>query len=101
MTHYIINLSGDDDTGYEADLLGIYQPKPAAVISWSLNHIAIKQAGYSENPGSRYSGLMSYYPPEITVYEIIERDGLRLKVKGLTGWETRRKSSPVKAPRAG
>jgi len=30
----------------------------------------IKSGGYSENPGSRYSGLKSYYPVERDVFEI-------------------------------
>ena len=72
MIHTII-LMGSNEEGWKADLSGIHQSKLARVVQMSQTHIVLHQAGHSENPGSRYSGLNSYYPPNVTVYEIKER----------------------------
>lgn len=41
--------------------------------------ITVKIGGWSENPGSRYSGLKSYYPAEVITFLLDE-------VKGTEGW---------------
>lgn len=48
--------------------------------------IAVKLKGYRENPGSRYSGLVSYHSPRIIVYVI--EDGWAYPV---SAWSTGRK----------
>lgn len=46
--------------------------------------------GYGENPGSRYSGLYSYYPAETTVYTFHNVDKFnRRHFAYLIGWKTR------------
>lgn len=67
------------------------------VISLTPTHIVTKRLGYSENPGSRYSGLMSYYPPEITVWEITDWLNPReIRVECVTSWDAGRKGNPIK-----
>lgn len=36
------------------------------------NAITVKVGGWSENPGSRYSGLKAYYPAEVVTYLLAE-----------------------------
>ncbi len=86
-----ITLQGNPEIGYTAELSGIYQSQPYEVLQCTKNHLVLKSHGYSENPGSRYSGLMSYYPPEVFVYEIIERlSETRFKCQDLVSWEAGR-----------
>jgi hypothetical protein len=77
------------------------------------NTIVIKWKGYGENPGSRYSGLYSYYPSRTEVYTLshvddYERNGEKYETpryRSLIDWQTRpnkkqqeestRKASPV------
>ena len=54
-----------------ADRIGLFQPKLDTVLAHNDEYLVLKSHGYSENPGSRYSGLMSYYPPETTVYRVV------------------------------
>ena len=94
---YFMRLQGNDEIGYDAEINGIYTgPKPLDVLKITKTHIVVKSAGYSENPGSRYSGLMAYYPPEITVYEIVERkDATGFRVEALLSWDVGRgKNAP-------
>ena len=61
------------------------------VVSVSQTHIVLHRQGYSENPGSRYSMLMSYYTPETTVYEIEERISKHtFHCEAVTSWSTGR-----------
>ena len=53
--------------------------------------LVVKFKGYSENPGSRFSGLKTYYPAETVVYAIIDRDGSRVNTRVLGAWDTRKK----------
>ena len=77
MMEYRITLRTTDRKVTGAVIRGIHSGnKELEVLSVSPKHIVLKRAGFSENPGSRNSGLMSYYPPEVTVYEIIERTGV-------------------------
>lgn len=88
---YRIEIQGNDDIGYEANLSGIYQNKPYEVLEINKTHIVLKSTGYAENPGSRYSGLSAYYPPEITVYEITKRTSkTRFECKHAVSWQTGR-----------
>lgn len=45
----------------------------ATLAGWNRDFLAINTRGFSENPGSRYSGLRSYYPAQVRVFRIIER----------------------------
>ncbi len=86
-----ITLQGSPEAGYKAFLHGIFQSQLADVLQCTNSHIVLKSHGYSENPGSRNSGLMSYYPPEVDVYEIIERfSETRFRCKSLVGWKAGR-----------
>ena len=86
--------------GYIATLMddslvlhGTFQPGGCdKVLTHSDSHIVAKRKGYSENPGSRYSGLKSYYPATTTVYEIEGKDKFgRLILSQLISWEAKRK----------
>ena len=91
MTITFITLQGSPEAGYKAFLHGIFQSQLADVLQCTNSHIVLKSHGYSENPGSRNSGLMSYYPPEVDVYEIIEREaGRRFKCRGIVSWNAGR-----------
>ena len=66
-------------------------------LSFYPDTIVIKWKGYGENPGSRYSGLYSYYPSRTEVFTLshidkYERDGEKLETpryKRLIEWQTR------------
>lgn len=73
---YRISLRADSDGNVTGAVIrGIHEGRESMlnVVSVSPTHIVLHRQGYSENPGSRYSMLMSYYAPETTVYEIVGR----------------------------
>jgi hypothetical protein len=54
--------------------------------------VVIHFRGYSANPGSRYSGLRSYYPAHAIVYRYGPHDHFEaLKLEPLVEWETGKK----------
>jgi len=62
------------------------------VIAEDTETLVVRWKGYGENPGSRYSGLYSYYPSttEVFVYEYDDDYG-RKKYRSLIEWDTRPK----------
>jgi hypothetical protein len=54
--------------------------------------IVIAWKGYSENPGSRYSGLYDYYPAitEVFKFDHVDKFG-RVRYVSLIEWETKPK----------
>lgn len=51
----------------EVELVGWHTPRGAKIVSENDQMVAIKIAGYTENPGSRNSGIRRYYSPETVI----------------------------------
>ena len=41
------------------------------LVAINAHSIVVRRKGYAENPGTRNSGLRSYYPAEIEVYRVV------------------------------
>lgn len=67
---YKIKTAGRIEAGREYTIGGVFVPRGSTVHSNHGMTLVLKRAGYGENPGSRYSGLYSYYPAEFEVYEV-------------------------------
>jgi len=52
--------------------------------------LSVTWKGYGENPGSRYSGLFSYYPAETNVYQYLRTDQFGRRVYTcILSWQTK------------
>jgi len=76
--------------GDEIKRSGIAGMGKVVTISEDLATVVIAWKGYSENPGSRYSGLYSYYPAttEVFVYVGTDESGSN-RYLSLIEWKTR------------
>ena len=84
--------------GLEADRLGYKSPERDKVLLMTETHIVIKSKGYAENPGSRNSGLKSYYPGEVMILEIVRRlsrERRIFEVKEILSWSTARSGKAI------
>lgn len=55
-----------------------------------INKVVVAWKGYGENPGSRYSGLYSYYPATTEVFLRVEIDKFdRISFVSFMEWQTR------------
>ena len=95
-----IKIHGNEERGYQAEIIGVCSGNSLLeIVTWTNEYIVTKRKGYSENPGARNSGLMSYYPPETTVWKIDEiTEKHNLKVSALTYWDNPKKKIQIKAP---
>lgn len=80
-------------------------PQPPLLIEAVCNadgpqYLIIKEHGYTSNPGSRYSGLTSYYPGDITVYRVLEAKGERTyRCEIVASWQNTREKAEERAAR--
>lgn len=51
---------------------GVHTPAGSRILWRAPDILIFRRAGYSDNPGSRYSGLRDYYPAEDIAYLIGE-----------------------------
>ena len=75
--------------GAEVKLDGIQHGR-ARVVARNAGYLVVAFGGWGENPGSRYSGLHTYYQAETVAYQVTgtEREGA-LTVLALITWKTR------------
>jgi hypothetical protein len=82
--------SFDRERGAEMKRQGVHGE--GRLIAWEPDEsvIVVAWKEYGENPGSRYSGLYSYYPAttEVFVFEREDKFG-RKRYRSLTEWNTR------------
>ncbi len=70
------------------------EARGATLFAANSDYLVIKTRGFSANPGSPHSGLMSYYSPEIRVFKIVSFTsigaGAFYEVEPVVGWDTGR-----------
>ena len=91
--HYSLDFSESDATPERGDRVkkvGVSGEGKLVAMSKDRNTVVVAWKGWGENPGSRYSGLYSYYPAEteVLVYDHTDEHGRR-RYHPLVCWVTR------------
>jgi hypothetical protein len=61
------------------------------LVAISDRYMVVAWKGYGENPGSRHSGLYSYYPARTAVYKFMKLDHFGRPVwREILDWKTRK-----------
>lgn len=86
---YFLTLPGV--IGGEVKVAGVQHGR-ARLVARNASTVVVAFAGWGENPGSRYSGLKTYYPAETKVYQIIQENATQyghVRVLELISYQTR------------
>jgi hypothetical protein len=96
ITTYSLYFYGDSELirGNPVKRVGVQGEGKIVAASRNRETIVIAWKGYGENPGSRYSGLYSYYPAttEVFVLDHVDEHG-RKRYRSLIEWQTRKPKS--------